>query len=346
MRIALISVLLSLFLFLPMSVDAQGLVNCSGPDCDFCSAMNMANNIINWLIGILAVVAVLVFVVAGFRLVTSAGNPEAMSFFKARLLYIVIGFTLVLTAWLIVDAMLRGLTEQGGLEFWGRFDVEQCSSQNNPSLSVVEDPDITPLDILIDEVPGWSAGVGTAGSGYTSTVGDAACDTPEACASREDECETQGGVSEYDPDEGVVHCIFASGDGAYTPAAGADGVLDYQSGIRSQISHASPALNSMLNCIANRVPADVGQVSSISDSLIVSGAQSWDSCRAGNCQHAANSCHYGGPNGGSASVAVDFGDEWNVTAICGAARSCGAVADCSVHNGNHVHLSLAGYSCR
>jgi len=201
MRIALISVFLSLFLFLPMSVDAQGLVNCSGPDCDFCSAMNMANNIINWLIGILAVVAVLIFVVAGFRLVTSAGNPEAMSFFKARLLYIVIGFTLVLTAWLIVDAMLRGLTEQGGLEFWGRFDVEQCSSQNNPSLSVVEDPDITPIDILV-ETENWSAApVGS--NGVRAMVSD--CDYD--CQDEEDECRAVGGVPTTDTSSsGTVTC--------------------------------------------------------------------------------------------------------------------------------------------
>ncbi len=147
---------------------------------------------------------------------------------------------------------------------------------------------------------------------------------------------------------GSAYCVQTPGGSATTPAgtpvspsATADGSFDYNSGIAAQTSHASPALSSMLSCIASTVPGNVGRVSSISDNLIVTGARTFASCSTGGCAHTAGSKHYGGRGAcvGS-SYAVDFGDEENVSTICAAASGCGAVSSCSIHNGNHVHLSI------
>jgi len=125
------------------------------------------------------------------------------------------------------------------------------------------------------------------------------------------------------------------------PSSTADGGFSYNSGISAQRGHASPALSSIMNCMAQRVPGNVGRVSSISDNAIVSGSETFQSCSAKGCAHTNGSRHYGGS--GSCvgqSYAVDFGDEKNVTELCNAAYACGAVSSCSIHNNNHVHLSL------
>jgi len=125
-----------------------------------------------------------------------------------------------------------------------------------------------------------------------------------------------------------------------SPSATADGQFDYDAGIAAQRAHASPALSSMLNCMAQIVPGNVGRISSISDSRIVSGSETFATCVDGGCAHVANSRHYGGATCTGRSYAVDIGDEQNVAVLCQAANSCGRVNSCSVHNGNHVHLDL------
>ncbi|MFT5849318.1 MAG: hypothetical protein ACI9H6_000123 [Patiriisocius sp.] len=141
--------------------------------------------------------------------------------------------------------------------------------------------------------------------------------------------------------EGGVYALEGPEAGTTAPPSGtADGSFTYQSGISAQRGHASPALSSMLNCMAQRVPGNVGQISSISDSRIVNGSQTFQSCVSGGCAHVRNSRHYGGATCTGSSYAVDFGDEQNVGVICQAANACGSVSSCSVHNGNHVHLSL------
>jgi hypothetical protein len=119
-----------------------------------------------------------------------------------------------------------------------------------------------------------------------------------------------------------------------------DGSFTYQSGISVQASHASSELNTLLNCIASKVPAGVGQISSISDSHIVSGSKTWQDCWEGECSHTSGSCHYGNGNGViGKSYAVDFGDENNAQDLMGAASVCGAGY---INNeGNHIHVSAA-----
>lgn len=127
-----------------------------------------------------------------------------------------------------------------------------------------------------------------------------------------------------------------------------DGRFTYQSGIAGQIVHASPKLVTTLDCMAGKVPGNVGEISSISDSLILSGQKTWEQCRQRpqQCAHVPSSYHYGN-NGicGNQSYAVDFGDEQNATVLCNAARSCGQIRVCSVHNGNHVHMEVTVSPC-
>lgn len=95
-----------------------GLVTCQGPDCDACDLVKMVNKVVNYLIVLLTVLATFVLVIAGFRMVTAGGNASAWEGAKQSFFNIVIGFILVLAAWLIVDTILKALTG-AGLEVWG-----------------------------------------------------------------------------------------------------------------------------------------------------------------------------------------------------------------------------------
>ncbi len=122
----------------------------------------------------------------------------------------------------------------------------------------------------------------------------------------------------------------------------APGRFTYDPGIEAQVATASGALQSLLSCMVTRVPAGVGRISSISDSQITSGQNTFAQCAAGRCQHAANSCHYGGRSCVGSSYAVDFGDQQNTQALSAAATACGA--NYVGNEVDHLHVSVGG-SC-
>jgi len=133
-----------------------------------------------------------------------------------------------------------------------------------------------------------------------------------------------------------------------TSATPPDGRFTYQGGIEAQLGTASGALTGLLSCMANKVPGDVGQISSISDSVIMGDTKTFQQCAAGGqsagCSHAAHSCHYGGVSCVGKSYAVDFGDEQYATILTQAAQDCGATH--TAFEGDHLHVSIgAGCGC-
>lgn len=109
-----------------LAVDPGGLVTCSGPeDCNFCTFIQMVSVIISWLFGFLVLVAVLLIVFAGFKLVVSAGNPSAMTAAKGMISNVIIGFVIVMAAWLIVDTLMKTLANPGAkidIGMWNELD--------------------------------------------------------------------------------------------------------------------------------------------------------------------------------------------------------------------------------
>jgi hypothetical protein len=130
--------------FIP-TASAQGLAQlaqCSGPDCGTCNVMYMANGIIIWLIGFLFLIFAILVMRAGIKLVVSAGNPSALTSAKESFTNAIIGFIIILAAWLIVDTLMRALVgtpdnpgqlqvegSRTGFLFWSEV---QCTSQIRP----------------------------------------------------------------------------------------------------------------------------------------------------------------------------------------------------------------------
>lgn len=260
--------------------------------CGFGGVLAIIQNLINFLIAISIIIATLIMVWAGVMYIMSATNPESRSTANKMLMNAVIGIMIILSAWLMVDFVMKTL-------YGGQFGPWNTILLGGTGDSCLEEK---PVDSL------FSGGIlAVPGQGYTG-----------------------GATTE--------------------PMEGNDGQFTYQSGIAAQARHASQPLNTLLSCMAQRVPANVGQISSISDSSIANGSKTFEQCVAGGCAHSAGSCHYGGRQCTGSSFAVDFGDgdtgSSNLTYLTAAARACGA--DFVNPEGTHLHVSVgrsSGCSC-
>ncbi len=56
-------------------------------------------NLINWVLGILALIAVILVLIGGFRWMTAAGNEEKVDGAKKLLIAAVIGLVIIMAAW-------------------------------------------------------------------------------------------------------------------------------------------------------------------------------------------------------------------------------------------------------
>jgi len=125
----------------------------------------------------------------------------------------------------------------------------------------------------------------------------------------------------------------------------------FDSGISKQCSDMSQPLSNLLTCMRQKLPDNVGRISSISDSRLTSSCKGGTCATAECCSHqvpcntcgtqGSISCHYGGTGCSSQkkSYAADFGDEENYSAIRQAARDCDPNSYV-LFEGNHVHVSV------
>jgi hypothetical protein len=103
-------------LLFPDTATAQGILDgvCSGIECSGCDIAVIANSFISWLIGAVMVLFAVLMVIAGFGLVTSGGNPDALNTAKSKFTNAIIGLIIVLSAWLIVDTLMKALVGDSG----------------------------------------------------------------------------------------------------------------------------------------------------------------------------------------------------------------------------------------
>lgn len=110
------------------AVAPGGFVTCDGPDCSACNLVEMTNVIIRWLFGIIFVIFAALMMTAGFGLVTSGGSQSALEAAKSKFTNAIIGIIIVMSAWLIVDTVMKGLLEGGTgvIAGWGPWSEVQC----------------------------------------------------------------------------------------------------------------------------------------------------------------------------------------------------------------------------
>jgi uncharacterized membrane protein YhdT len=209
------------FLFvLPMSASAAGLVPCGGATerpCQTCDVVVLTNNVVSWLVMILGTIAAILIVVAGVRLVTSGGNTGAMEEAKSSMTNLIIGYLIVLSAWLVLDYGLKALLIQDGTKSFGVWNEVSCVEQPLAEFrDFTQDPvQYIPLNPQITNLPGWVSAVNTpGGSGNVAGSFNIACRVlpgpPGAqaydCSAQQAQCRTAGGGPVVNQGGSVVLC--------------------------------------------------------------------------------------------------------------------------------------------
>lgn len=121
MRTALLLTFISAVAFAPMIVFGQPtgsitggpLVPCDGTDCDFESIVTLAERILNFLVGLGIVVSAAMFAYTGWLFFSDSGSTQNVEQGKKVFGYVVIGLVIILAAWLVVDTLLKALTDRG-----------------------------------------------------------------------------------------------------------------------------------------------------------------------------------------------------------------------------------------
>lgn len=128
---------------------AAGLVTCSGPDCTFCSLIQMVDKIIDWVVAFAVILAILILVYTGFKMVYSQGNSNEWAKAKEQLINIFIGMLLIVAAWTLVDTLMKLLvddkiTTQYGP--WHEIKGSNCGTQFAPGETI----DLSTIEIRAD----------------------------------------------------------------------------------------------------------------------------------------------------------------------------------------------------
>lgn len=127
MKYLIPSLLLLLFLVVPEQAFAlPELVTCQTAEaCNFCALAQMIQAVINWVIGVAILIAVILFVYAGFKITSSRGDMNAVS--EARQLFtnVVIGIIIMLAAWTLVDTLIKAVVG-GDFGVWN--EITDCGA--------------------------------------------------------------------------------------------------------------------------------------------------------------------------------------------------------------------------
>ena len=98
----------------------DGLINCGNTvtngvfknPCDFSDFIKLINDIINWIIGLATVIFTISAVYGGFLYTTSGMNPGNKEKAKSILWSTLIGFVIILVAWVVIYTILNTLVDR------------------------------------------------------------------------------------------------------------------------------------------------------------------------------------------------------------------------------------------
>jgi hypothetical protein len=114
--------------------NGKGLVPCNGPDCNWCSLIQLIQNLINYAIYLGVLMGALVFAYAGWSYMTMKSqfiggySGEGVEYAKKLLWGVVIGMMCILGGWLVIDTLLKALVDDAKFGVWNKID---CQIQTN-----------------------------------------------------------------------------------------------------------------------------------------------------------------------------------------------------------------------
>ena len=313
----IINSLLFVFLLIPDTVSAQGIFGgvCSGTTCSACHIATLANTFISWLIGAVMVLFAVLMINAGFRLVTSQGNPAALSDAKDKFVNAIVGLIIVLSAWLIVDTLMRGLVGNNGqVTGYGPWSQIQCTTQTESTVKEGE------VEIIRAEVETSSA---------IAPIADGTCPSTYMLDARTSTC-----VYMLPPvPEGQVGSNCGVDESALVAIPGQGG----HRAMSTVVSRFS---------VMERQLAASGITLSVTSSYRSDARQTelWDQCpRCQNEGTVARPCSRGGNGSAHTSgLALDLSSSGERCDVIRACRSAGASFIMTYSRTGHVHCDWRG----
>ncbi len=122
MRFFFVSMMLGIIVFLPSAFVQADIVPCQGPDCQACNLVELGQNLLTWFIGIMASFIALMFAIGGLKMVMSGGNTESVSKARSIMSSSIIGFFILLAAWLIVDTVMKLFVDEAQVGVWNSIE--------------------------------------------------------------------------------------------------------------------------------------------------------------------------------------------------------------------------------
>ncbi len=113
--------------FMPLTSFAAGLVPCGGRgespcDANICYAGALIDNVGDWFVGIAGIVVIFLIIRGGLQLVLSMGSMTAKADAKRGISTAVIGYIILLMAWMLVDTLLKFFTIDPEWGVWNPFN--------------------------------------------------------------------------------------------------------------------------------------------------------------------------------------------------------------------------------
>jgi|GEM_PF-900499 len=144
--------------------ETGGIVPCDGviEQCQACHFIQLGNNLLRWIIGIMASIIALVFVFGGLKMVMSAGDTHAVSEARGMMTNAIVGFVILLAAWLIVDTVLKvivnkndqGVNQRIGVGMWNKIECVIPPEKNAAPTGTITNGDSGQSGGVRDGVPG------------------------------------------------------------------------------------------------------------------------------------------------------------------------------------------------
>lgn len=148
-----------------------GIDNYSPDGYGSCEFVELVNNVLQFLIGLSALLAVIVFIYAGYLMVSSRGDVGQIQQAKGLFANVAIGFVLMLSAFLIINTILSIMVGSGsGILNWQTIECSYAFESGDPEeyKITLEDYTYNEEGIAIDykdySAIGGSCSVRTSGS--------------------------------------------------------------------------------------------------------------------------------------------------------------------------------------
>jgi Type IV secretion system pilin len=106
---------------------AAGIVPCSGSDCNWCSLIQLIQNLINYAIYFGVLIGALVFAYGGASYMLQGfvpGSAEHVTRAKGILRGVIVGIIVVLIGWLVIDTLLKALVDEGKFGVWNKISCD------------------------------------------------------------------------------------------------------------------------------------------------------------------------------------------------------------------------------